>query len=145
MSARKHINEHCVVHDYGLQAMVKTAYLVSKSVACHQHQRELVHCHHKMCLPDLQSLWTGNTHSRCRCRCRLCMTQTHSITHFDQLPLPMVGNIFNACLDELGADPPVSRETDKRIKHLFCLRHQTISQLILKWAIERRMKRSHAN
>ena len=65
--ARKHINEHRVVHDYGLCVMVKTARdgdldvranLVSKLVACHQHQRELAQCH-KMCLPDLQSLLEG--------------------------------------------------------------------------------------
>ena len=30
--------------------------LLSKLDACHQHQRELVQCH-KMCLPDLQSLY----------------------------------------------------------------------------------------
>ena len=48
---RKHINEHRVVHDYGLGTMVKAAQvgdlnvnanLVYKLVACHQHQRELV-------------------------------------------------------------------------------------------------------
>ena len=32
------------------------ANVVSKLVACHQHQKELVQCH-KMCLPDLQSLY----------------------------------------------------------------------------------------
>ena len=62
--ARKYINEHRVVHDYGLCAMVKTAQdgdlnahvlSLSKLVACPQHQRELVQCH-KMCLPDIQSL-----------------------------------------------------------------------------------------
>ena len=31
------------------------ANLVSESIPCHQHQRELVQCH-KMCIPDLQSL-----------------------------------------------------------------------------------------
>ena len=54
------MNEHRVVHDYGLCAMVKTAQdgdfnvhtnLVSKLVACHQHQGELVQCH-LMCLQD---------------------------------------------------------------------------------------------
>ena len=63
--AREHINEHRVVHDYGLCAVVKAAQigdlnaranLVSKLVACHQHQRELVQ-YHKMCLPDLRFLW----------------------------------------------------------------------------------------
>ena len=63
--ARKHINEHRVVHDYGLYAMVKTlqvgdlyarANFVSKLVACPQHQRKLVQCH-KMCLPDLKSVY----------------------------------------------------------------------------------------
>ena len=58
---RKQINEHPVVHDYGLCVMVKTsqigdlnahANLVSKLVACHQHQRELVQCHN-MCLLDI--------------------------------------------------------------------------------------------
>ena len=62
--ARKHINEHRVVHDYWLYAMVKTigvgnldagANFVSKLVACYQHQMELVQCH-KMCLLDLQSI-----------------------------------------------------------------------------------------
>ena len=62
--ARKRINEHCVVHDDGLYAMVRTtqtddlkvrANLVYKLFACHQHQRELVQCH-DMYLPDLQSV-----------------------------------------------------------------------------------------
>ena len=50
-NGEKHTNEHCVKHDYVLCVMVKTAQisdlnvhaiLVSKIVACHQHQRELV-------------------------------------------------------------------------------------------------------
>ena len=51
--AKKHINAHRVVHYYGLCMMVKAAQpgcanVVSKLVACHQPQRELVQCH-KMC------------------------------------------------------------------------------------------------
>ena len=62
--AKKHINEHFVVRDYGLCAMVKAAQacglevradLLSKLVAYHQQQKDVVQCH-KMCLPDLQYL-----------------------------------------------------------------------------------------
>ena len=62
--ARKYTNERCEEHDYATYAIIKpaqvgdinvNAYPVSRIVAYHQHQRELVQCH-KMHLPDLQSL-----------------------------------------------------------------------------------------
>ena len=62
--ARKHINENCLLRDYRLCVMVQTAQvddlnahvnIVSKLVACPQHQKELVQCH-KLCLLDF---WTN--------------------------------------------------------------------------------------